>query len=312
MPVTETGDRTPARSSVWTGRAAIALAAVLWSTSCFFAKAPWFDGWPQESRLLLLAFFRSLFACIVLAPLIRRPQFHLALLPMCVCFAVMVWSFMTAMVHGPAANAIWLQYLSPAWVLVGAVLWLNDAVTRADVRMFLCCIAGVSLIVAMELARGGTLLATGMALLSGVSFAGVVLSMRVMKDLDSAWLITLNHFATAALLLPWAWPEHQLIQPSAYVALGAFGVLQMSVPYIFFAKGLREVSSAEASMLILIEPILVPVWVYVAWHHHPSYVAPPWWTYVGGGLILIGLTGRYLPPLLRRRRLHQSAAEDPV
>jgi len=290
------------RRNGWAGRAAIALAAVLWSTSGFFAKAPWFDGWPQESRGLLLAFFRSLFACAVLAPLIRRPQFHVAMVPMCVCFAVMVWSFMTAMVYGPAANAIWLQYLSPAWVLIGAVVLLKENVTRADVRMFLFCIVGVFLIVAMETRRGGTLLATGMALLSGVSFAGVVLSMRVMKDVDSAWLITLNHFTAAMLLLPWALPEHRWIAPAAYVALAAFGVLQMSVPYVLFAKGLREVSSAEASMLILIEPILVPVWVYLAWHQHPSYIAPPWWTYAGAGLILVGLIGRYLPPLIRNMK----------
>lgn len=251
---------------------------------------------------MLLAFFRSLFACLVLAPMIRKPVFRLPMIPMCGCFAIMVWSFMTAMVYGPAANAIWLQYLAPAWVLVGAVVLLKDPVTRDDLRMFLFCIAGVALILGMELHRGGTVLATGLGILSGVSFAGVVVSIRAMRDVDSAWLITLNHSVTALLLLPWAWPEHRPIDAGAYVALAAFGVFQMSVPYVLFARGLRDISSAEASMLILVEPILVPVWVYLAWHNHPSYSPPPWWTYVGGGFILIGLVSRYLPVMLRAAR----------
>lgn len=280
----------------------VLLAAVLWSTSGLFAKAPWFDAWPVESRGILLAFFRSLFALVVLLPLIRRPEWRPAMIPMMICFAVMVWSFMSAMVYGPAANAIWLQYLSPAWVLLGAVTILKDRVRRADLRMFAFCLAGVSLIIAMGLRDDGTAYATAMALLSGISFAGVVLSIRAMNDVDSAWLITLNHAATVLLLLPWAWTSYQPIQPSAYVALGVFGVVQMSIPYLLFTHGLRRISSPEASMLILAEPILVPVWVYIAWHHHPSYESPSWWIFAGGGLILMGLVQRYLPAVARGLR----------
>ncbi|MDV6031655.1 MAG: EamA family transporter [Phycisphaera sp. RhM] len=292
----------PPPSEAWRGRLLIVLAAVMWSMSGFFAKAPWFDGWPPESRGVLLAFFRSLFALIILVPLVRRPEFRLAMIPMTVCFALMVWSFMSAMVSIPAASVIWLQYLSPAWVMLGAVTILKDRVRVADVRMFLFCIAGVALILAMELRAGGNLLAIALAVLSGITFAGVVLTIRSMSDVDSAWLITLNHAATVLLLLPWAWSSHQTIQVSAYVALGAFGVIQMSIPYIVFARGLRRVNSAEASMLILIEPILVPIWVYLAWRHHPSYDAPQWWTLAGGGLIFVGLVQRYLPAVIRNTR----------
>ncbi|WP_182864961.1 DMT family transporter [Stieleria mannarensis] len=295
-------ERDSGSSDAWRGRGLIVLAAVMWSTSGFFAKAPWFDGWPEESRGALLAFFRSLFALVLLAPLVRRVEFRRAMLPMTICFAVMVWSFMSAMVYVSAASVIWLQYLSPAWVMLGAVTILKDRVGVAEVRMFLFCIAGVALIVVMELREGGNLLATLLAILSGITFAGVVLSMRSMSEVDSAWLITLNHAAAVILLLPWAWSTHQTIQVSAYVALGAFGVIQMSIPYILFARGLRQVNSAEASMLILIEPVLVPIWVYIAWRHHPSYDPPQWWTLVGGGMIFVGLVQRYLPTVIRHAR----------
>lgn len=246
----------------------------------------------------MLAFWRSFFACLILVPLIRQPRWYWQLVPMVACFAVMVWSFMTAMVHGPAANAIWLQYLSPAWVLVGGVVLLREKVTAADVRMFGFCLGGVLLILVMEMRSAASLYATAMGILSGVTFAGVVLSIRSMRDADSAWLITLNHGATALLLAPWVW-QHGLGQVSwtSYLALGFFGVFQMSIPYLLFVRGLRSTPSPEASVLTLVEPILVPIWVFIAWRHHPSYDAPQWWTWAGGGLILSGLLSRYLPQL---------------
>ena len=308
------------------GRAQILLAAVLWSTSGFFAKAPWFDEWPPEIRGLMLAFWRSFFACLVLVPLIRRPRLYWQLVPMLVCFTVMVWSFMTAMVYGPAANAIWLQYLSPAWVLVGGVILLRERVTALDLRMFGFCLGGVLLILAMESLLGGasasaertvesnsrnTLYAAWMGILSGVAFAGVVLCIRSLRDADPAWLITLNHGATALLLAPWVWQYEQSVSGFGYAALGMFGVFQMSIPYVLFARGLRSTSSPEASVLALIEPILVPVWVFVAWHGHPSYDAPRWWTWAGATLILIGLISRYLPTWWRATRVSSETNETP-
>lgn len=275
------------------------MAAVLWSTSGLFVKAPWFDGWPEEIRGTMLGFWRSLFAALILIPLIRRPVWRPQLIPMVLCFAVMVWSFMAAMVNGPAANAIWLQYLSPAWVMVGGVLLLRERVQSADLRMFAFCLSGVLLILVMEMLGGGNLYATAMGILSGLAFAGVVLSIRVMRDVDAAWLMALNHSATVLMLGPWVWHRPEQIAIGGYAALALFGVFQISLPYLLFARGLRTVSSPEASVLALVEPVLVPMWVFIAWHHHPSYQPPAWWAWAGGGLILFGLLSRYLPPLLR-------------
>jgi drug/metabolite transporter, DME family len=282
----------------WVGRFQIALAGLLWSTSGFFAKAPWFDAWPQDSRGLLLAFFRALFAIPVLLPLIRRPYWDWRMLPMMVAFAVMVWSFMTAVVLGPAANAIWLQYLCPVWVLLVSVIVFREKVSAPDIRMFLFCISGVGLILACEMIDGSGLWATLLGILSGVSFAAVVMLMRSLRGSDPTWLIALNHSATVILLAPWVWGEHRPIGVGGYFALALFGVFQMSAAYILFARGLRSTSGPEASVLSLIEPILVPVWVYVAWHHHSSYLQPPWWTWVGAVLITLGLVSRYLPAII--------------
>lgn len=295
-------DPAPAEPSEWRGRLQIVIAATLWSTSGFFAKSPWFDAWPSDVRGLMLAFWRSFFAFLILLPIIRRPQWRWQMLPMMICFVVMVWSFMTAMVHGPAANAIWLQYLCPVWVLIIGVGVLKERVTRHDVVMFTFCLTGVMLILTMELRGGGSLYASLMGVLSGLTFAGVVISMRSMRGVDPAWQITLNHGATALCLSPWVFTQSFDISFSAYAALGLFGIFQMSLPYVLFARGLKTTPSPEASVLTLMEPILVPVWVFIAWSHHPSYEAPRWWTWAGGLLILTGLLCRYLPQLIKALR----------
>ena len=289
-------DRWP---SLRTGPLQIALAAVLWSTSGFFVKAPWFEAWPEDSRGALLAFWRSFFALILLLPLIRRPVWRWQMVPMVACFALMIWSFLSAMVYRPAANAIWLQYLSPVWVLILARVILGERPAPADWRMFGFCFTGVGLIFAMEL-RYGSAYATCLGIVSGMTYAGVILCLRTMRDVDSVWLISLNHAGSIVLLLPWVFQStHHLPIPS-YVALAFFGVAQMSLPYILFARGLRTTGAAEASLLTLIEPLILPLWVFVAWQHHPSYAPPPLWTWIGGGLILTGLVSRYLPAAFAR------------
>ena len=282
------------------------MAAVLWSTSGFFVKAPWFESWPEDTRGALLAFWRSFFALILLLPLLRRPTWRWQMLPMVMCFALMIWSFLSAMVYRPAANAIWLQYLSPVWVLILASLILAERPTRADWTMFGFCFTGVGLIVAMELWYGSPY-ATFLGIFSGMAYAGVILCLRSMRDVDSVWLITLNHAGSIVLLLPWVVQNTHSLPMTGYVALAFFGVAQMSAPYILFARGLRTTSAAEASLLTLIEPLLLPVWVYIAWRTHESYAPPPIWTLIGGGLIMTGLISRYLPSLIRSWRTRETA-----
>ena len=64
----------------------------------------------------------------------------------------------------------------------------------------------------------------------------------------------------------------------------------MAIPYALFARGLREVSAAEAGLITLVEPILNPVWVVLVAHERPSVP-----TLVGGALLLAGVAIRYVP-----------------
>jgi drug/metabolite transporter, DME family len=293
--LTATDTHTAARRR---GRWLVLAAAVLWSTSGFFAKAPLFENWPIEQRGLMLAFWRALFASLFVLPLVRRPRWTPGLLPMVLIFAAMNYAYLTAMTRTTAANAIWLQNVAPVWVFVLGVLLFGEQIHRKDWLLVLFGALGVGFILWHEI-QGEQVVGILFGVLSGLTYAGVVLSVRQLRGEDPAWLIGLNLIVTALVLLPfvaWAgtWPSGEQL-----VYLSAFGMLQLGLPYWLFARGVRVLSGHEASGIALLEPLLVPVWVFLAWHGEPNYQAPRWWTFVGGGLILTGLLLRYLGP--RRR-----------
>jgi drug/metabolite transporter (DMT)-like permease len=215
-------------------------------------------------------------------------------------FAAMNWFYLSAMVETEAANAIWLQYTSPVWVFLASALVLREPVDASDWLLLLFAGLGVALIVLCEF-RGESLTGVFYGLLSGVFFAGVAISLRWLRDYESAWLVALNHLVTALVLSPYVFRY-----PSCWPAgwqwpfLAGLGMLQLGLPYLFFARGLKSVPSHEASGIALLEPVLVPVWVFVAWGSAHNYTPPRWWTLVGGSLILAGLLIRYTGQALRR------------
>jgi DME family drug/metabolite transporter len=269
----------------------IVLAAAMWSTGGLFAKAPIFDTpeWTPDVRGLVLPFWRALFAGLILLPMVRRPQWHWLLVPMTLCYAAMNVTFLSAMSYTGAANVIWLQMTAPAWIFLLGRLWLKEKATRRDVVMFCFAVTGVATIVWFEFQQSH-LRGVALGLASGLFYGGVVLFLRRLNTLDAAWLIFVNMAVTAAVTAPSAlrpevWPTFAQMATAA-----AFGIFQLGLPYVLLARGLRTVPPQEASGIGLIEPVLLPVWVYLAWGEPTS-----WWTMVGAGMILVGLGLRYMP-----------------
>jgi drug/metabolite transporter (DMT)-like permease len=270
----------------------IIVAALLWSSAGFFAKNPAFDNWPQQQRGLVLAFWRALFAGLLILPAVRKPGWNFKMAPMAACFATMNATYLSAMVLTTAANAIWLQSTAPWWIFAIGCLVLRQPVNRADLITLLPGGVGAGLILCHELG-GQAQIGILCGLTSAVSYAGVVMFLRALRTEDSAWLVSLNHLVTATLLAPLAFTLGTLPSGIQWPLLLGFGFLQMALPYTLFARGLRSVSSLEASALALLEPVLTPLWAYLV-----RGEVPAWWTIAGAALILLGLILRYAAPLL--------------
>ncbi|MDP1564012.1 MAG: DMT family transporter [Pirellulaceae bacterium] len=272
------------------GRVLVLLAAVFWSTSGLFAKSPALAEIPVEDRAVCLTFWRAVFACLMVGIFIRRWQFDWRMVPMAACFAAMTWTFISALVHIESGLAIWLQYLAPAWVVLFSWLFFRESPDRTSRPMLLFAAVGVGVILGSQFLKLANVSAWGItsAVVSGVTFAWVVIFLRRLRNCDALLLVFFNQAVTALCLAPMALTGY-VPQGIQWFYLVGFGVFQMGLPYLCFALALRRISSHEASGLGMLEPLLVPVWVYLAWGNRPDYQPPDWGTIFGGLLILSGL-----------------------
>ncbi len=266
------------------GRLWVVAAAVLWSTSGLFVKSTMFLDWSSDVRGVRLAFWRALFAGLLLIPAVRRPRMRWLMLPMVFCFAGMNMAYLSAMSVGSAANAIWLQYTAPLWVMIYGTLVLKEPFTRRNAVSAAFLVLGLLTILLPEL-HGQNPVGVLLALVAGGFYAAVVLFLRTMRDEDGPWLVVLNHLGAAVIIAPFMF-AHGFVWPSApqFGTLVLFGFFQMGLAYFCFSRGLRHVTGSEAAILGLVEPLLVPVWAYLVARELPSMT-----TTVGAGLILLGL-----------------------
>jgi drug/metabolite transporter (DMT)-like permease len=285
------------------GRLCILAAAILWSLSGLFTKAltketflgvhvPDLATWDLgDTKIpIQIAFYRALFAGLVLVPTLRRAdiQFRPMMLLMLACFALMNASFITAQALGTAANAILLQNSAPLWMYLASVLWLGEQATWRSTLSLLFGMAGIGIIVAGGWEGEGILIA-GIGLFSGFTYAGVILGLRILRDISSSWLTVWNHLLGSLLLIPFV---VGLSPPTwqQFIVLFLFGALQLGLPYWLMARGLRSVSAPEAGAITLLEPLLTPIWPWLLADEVPGL-----WTYIGGAVILAALAYRYLP-----------------
>jgi drug/metabolite transporter (DMT)-like permease len=278
------------------GRLCVVAAALLWSTSGAFTKVLREEtplGLNQPTlEPLQLAFFRVFFAGMVLLPLLRRRDlaFRPMMLPMAASFAVMNGLFVSALALGTAANAILLQYTAPMWMYLASVWLLGEPADRRGAVALIIGLFGIALIV-LGGWQGGQLPVIAIALGSGITYAGVLIGLRVLRGLSPTWLTIFNHLLGAAALLPFIWTGPRPSGPQ-FVVLVLYGSLQMGLPYWLVARGLRTVSPQEAGTLTLLEPLLNPVWAYLA---SPATEVPSPWTFAGGAFIIGALAWRYWP-----------------
>src|SRR5205807_5226710 len=119
-----------------------------------------------------LSFGRSLLAAITIAIVTRREGFGLNRVSAItsILYAALLILFVIATKLTTAANAIFLQYTAPIYVLVLEPLFYKEKFRRADLFAVTACIAGMSLFFVGKL-RPQDVSGNLTALASGLCFA---------------------------------------------------------------------------------------------------------------------------------------------
>ena len=159
-----------------------------------------------------------------------------------------------------AANTIVLQFTAPIFVLVLSVLFWKKKPQKLDLATCALVLAGVLCFFLDSLEMGG-MLGNALALLSGLSYAGVFL-LNDLPDSDPISSVFWGDVLSVILGLPFLLQE-TAFAPSVITSVLILGAFQVGLAYILMCIGLQTTPAVTASLISGIEPILNPVLVAV-------------------------------------------------
>ena len=266
--------------------ALVLLAVLLWSTGGLFIKGNSLDAFTVNLG-------RSFFAAITVAIFTYRKGLKLNRFTLLTSFlyAGTLSFFVYANKTTTAANAIFLQYTAPIYILILAPFILKEKFRASDLITVIVCLAGMSLFF-LETPGAENRLATDIftgnvaALVSGVFFGLYFILLRHPRSLENenpALSVFYGNIIIVFLMLPFIFnnPPTQ-ISTNDVLAILFLGIFQIGIAYVLFTKGIAEgVRSLDASIIGFIEPLLNPIWVFLILGERPSR-----WAIFGGAIII--------------------------
>src|ERR687893_860738 len=202
-------------------------AALLWSTGGLFIKA-------TELSAFELSFGRSLLAALTVAYFTRRRGFRLNAFTAAAAllYAALLLLFVLATKLTTAANAIFLQYTAPVYVLVFEPLVFKEKYRRSDFLVVAACVAGIALFFVGRL-RPEEMQGNLLALVSGLCFAAFMLLIRLPRAgrVNRASSIIYGNLLLAAVCAPAFFRGAHKVSASDLGVIVFLGVVQIGLAY---------------------------------------------------------------------------------
>ena len=250
------------------------LTAALWSTSGLWIKV---ISW---SPLAILS-GRSFVALFVFWAYLRQPNFRVTKLQLfgSICYVLTQLTFVWATKLTTAANAIFLQYASPIYVVILGYWFLKERPHKTDWIAMGAIFSGLFLFFGDKLSFDGF---TGnlLAISSGMFFSVVMLIMRRQRDNNPANIIFIGNIIGFLVGLPFIFKESFNI-PNISIIL-YLGIFQMGVSFVLYSIAVKHVRALESNLILTLEPILNPVWVFLVLGEKPGPSA------LAGSVLVIG------------------------
>jgi drug/metabolite transporter (DMT)-like permease len=252
----------------------IVLAATLWSTGGLMIKA---ISWQP----LAILGGRSIFSSIVLLLYVRRipTKWTRWKILASVSHILTASLFIIATKLTTAANAIFLQYTAPVYIVLLAAWFLHERPTQMDWVSMVVIFAGMLLFFGDKLSLDG-LYGNLLAVLSGITLAVLTVSMRAQKNGVPAESILLANIFTAVAGFPFVLKEAWTV--TNWLIILYLGVFQIGFSFLFFSVAIKHVPALEATLISTLEPVLNPLWVFLFIGEKPGYFA------LAGGAIVLG------------------------
>ncbi|MGA2130943.1 MAG: DMT family transporter [Bryobacteraceae bacterium] len=262
-------------------------AAFLFSTGGAAIKAISMTSWQ-------IASFRSGIAALALAAFVSdgRRNWSWTLVPVGAAYAATLLAFTMATKMTTSANAIYLQSTAPLYLLLIGPLLLKEPLSRSDLLFLAAVAAGMLLCFSSAQAPVATApnprLGNWMGAVSGLTWALTVSGLRWLGRREGAGnaataTVVLGNLMAFLVALPMALPPPHAGWLNLTV-LFYLGVFQIGLAYTFVTRAIRQVPAFEATTVLLLEPALNPVWVWLVQGEHPAGRS------IAGGVLILSAT----------------------
>jgi drug/metabolite transporter (DMT)-like permease len=278
-------------------RLLVLAAAVLFSTGGAVIKSTTLTAWQ-------VAGLRSAIAALALLTVLpsARRRWHWHHLLVGTAYASTLVLFVSATKLTTAANAIYLQATAPLYLLVLAPRTLNERIRVPDVVFLGLMATGLIAFFLGETQPGrsapnpwaGNILGA----ISGFTWAVTVTGLRWVSRRGhehTLATVVIGNVMAAAICLPRTLPLRH-VSAMDWLALTWLGVFQIALAYVCLSRGVRHITALEVSLLLLAEPVLNPVW---AWLAHGERLSA--WGLAGAALIIAATVGRTFSGAARQR-----------
>ena len=261
----------------------ISFSALLWSSGGLFIKVIELDAFQISFYRSGIAALTILIICLY-KKINLRFEFDIISVLCSLSYAFILILFVIATKLTTAANAIFLQFTAPIYLLVLEPIFLKTKFEKRNLIALVFCFAGMILFFFGKLDMSniqGNLLAIG----SGICFALFSLFLKWKKKIHKTestiiYIITGN-ILVCLFCLPVIYDKLQ-IEINQAVILLFMGVFQIGISYIIFNEGIKYISATESMIIAMLEAILNPIWVYIGVSEVPSVYS------IAGSVIILG------------------------
>ena len=266
----------------------LVLAAVCFSTAGAAIKWCAFGA----SQIAAFRALVAMLAIVVMIPEARRQwSWRVGLVGVAYAAAGLLFVFANKLTT--AANTVFLQATNPLFVVALAPWLLREPVRAADLKFMGALRVGLALLFVGGQRHFATapdpLLGNVLAAGSAVAWAFTVTGYRwLARQRDDhgpvAAAAACGNLIVFLACLPWALPL-AAGRTTDWLIVIYLGVFQLGVAYVFLARAITRVPALEASLFLLVEPVLSPVWAWLAHGETPGPLA------VIGGAVILTATG---------------------
>jgi drug/metabolite transporter (DMT)-like permease len=286
------------------GQLFVALAAVAWSSAGVLQRELSVDTTTQLAG-------RALFAFIALAGFVAisnrgRTVFVFrsmgtAGIAVAVCTAIASGSFIVALNHATVANVLFMQAAAPIAAALLAWIALGVSITRRAWLAMGVALLGVALMVGGP--GSGGALGIAVSLVMTLAFAVAIVITRHRREVSMAPAICLSQLLVVLVVAPLAHPSTMTERDLAFLVL--LGVGQMGLGLAFLTVGARLIPAAEVALITLLEVVLGPLWVWIAFAETPALTA-----LIGGIVVILAVLLQTTQKMQPRGMRHRTPAPD--